>query len=428
MMEDRIPGMGERGTLLDRYRTVRTTTEALCAPLANEDYGLQAMPDASPPKWHLAHTTWFFETFILEPLGVPLFNPQYRYLFNSYYESVGRFWPRSQRGLLSRPTVSEIYQYRATTDERLKETLLSINEKQFADLYPVMVLGLNHEQQHQELLMTDILYNFSINPLRPRYRALPEAVGGQAPSSAWLSFPGGLVSIGFSGDGFCFDNERPRHQVWLEPFEVLDRLVTNAEYWMFMEDGGYRRPELWLSDGWRQVHEFGWQAPLYWYQEEGEWYHFTLGGPRPVDWDAPVAHVSYYEADAYARWSSARLPREAEWEAAADTVSGISGTFLESGRLMPQPVESGEDSVGLHQMYGEVWQWTESAYAPYPGYRPLSGALGEYNGKFMSSQQVLRGGSCVTPHEHIRPTYRNFFPPQARWQFSGIRLARDAHG
>ncbi len=416
----------EWDSLLVRYQMVRQKTEELVAPLVIEDYGVQTMADVSPPKWHLSHTTWFFETFVLAPTGVPQFHPHYRYLFNSYYETVGQFWPRNQRGWLSRPTVAEVFVYRHAVDERIEKMLRGLSSEDFRDILPTVVLGLNHEQQHQELLLTDILYNFSVNPLKPLYRETRLGDKSPPPEAQWISFAGGLQPIGYDGRGFCFDNETPRHQEWLDPYQLQDRLVTNEEFLAFMTDGGYENPALWLSAGWQMVQEFGWKAPLYWSFEDGEWCEFSLGGMRPISWNGPVQHVSYFEADAYARWAGARLPRESEWEVAAGSVSVDEGTFLDSRRLTPNAVKGATDGR-LRQMFGELWQWTQSSYSPYPGYYPTSGALGEYNGKFMSGQQVLRGGSCVTPADHIRPTYRNFFPPNARWQFSGIRLARDAH-
>lgn len=416
----------QQSAVLAQYHKVRQTTESLARPLAIEDYGLQAMEDVSPAKWHLAHTSWFFETFVLEPYlpDYQPYHPEFKRLFNSYYETVGTFWPRAARGLLSRPTVETIYGYRHAVDDGMRRLLERVAGPQVAAALPVIILGLNHEQQHQELFLTDILYNLSINPLHPVYRDLPSPSGSPPPKAQAVSFDGGLATIGHQGSGFCFDNELPAHRQWLEPFRMQSRLVTNREYGEFMQDGGYTTPTLWLSEGWHVVQEQQWRAPLYWEEEDGEWRHFTLGGMRPVDWNAPVAHVSYFEADAYARWAGKRLLREGEWEVASRGQDGASGNFLESGRL--QPAAAG-DADGLMQLFGDVWEWTESAYAPYPGYRPAAGALGEYNGKFMSSQQVLRGGSCVTPRSHIRATYRNFFPPHARWQITGIRLAEDVH-
>jgi len=422
-IESRAEASEDAIASFERYRAVREATESLCRDLAVEDYCIQSMPDVSPPKWHLAHTTWFFETFLLAPYlpRYAAFDPAYHHLFNSYYESAGMPFPRAQRGLLARPTVEEVYRYRAHVDRGI-ETLLvrPAAGQRAAHVAARLTLGLQHEQQHQELLLTDIKHNFAINPLRPVYRRAPSPAGS-APKLVWRTCPGGLAAIGHAGEDFAFDNETPRHRVHLEPYALASRLVTNGEYLAFMEDGGYERAELWLADGWRTVKEQEWRAPLYWVRDEG-WLQMTLSGPRPVGPDEPVCHVSYYEAEAYARWAGARLPTEAEWESAADG-EAVAGNLLETGALQPRPAS---DGPGLRQVYGDVWEWTASPYAPYPGYRPLPGALGEYNGKFMCNQYVLRGGSCATPANHLRATYRNFFPPAARWQFSGIRLARDA--
>jgi ergothioneine biosynthesis protein EgtB len=418
-------GMLTAERLLDAFITVRRTTERLCAPLAVEDYVVQAMPDASPAKWHLAHTSWFFETFVLEPRasGYRPLDARYRYLFNSYYEGVGPQFSRADRGRLARPTVAEIYEYRAHVDKAMARLLESATRADIASIGAVIELGLHHEQQHQELLITDLKCNFGFNPLRPAYhdRPLPRVAASRP--TTFVEQPAGPRAIGADGGGFAFDNERPRHTVWLEPYRLASRPVTNAEYLAFMEDGGYRRPELWLSEGWSAVQTQGWQAPLYWERADGGWLAFTLSGLGPLDPDAPVVHISYYEADAYARWCGRRLPTEAEWEAAAAAVP-IRGNFLDSELF--QPVAAADAEAPLSQIFGDVWEWTQSAYLPYPGYRPLPGAVGEYNGKFMVNQMVLRGGSCATPADHIRGTYRNFFPPSARWQFSGLRLADDA--
>jgi ergothioneine biosynthesis protein EgtB len=411
--------------LLQQYQKVRCFTEWICEPLAIEDYVVQSMPDVSPAKWHLAHTSWFFETFILSP-AIPdyhPFHPMYRYLFNSYYNAVGERHARPERGLLTRPTVAEIYRYRAHVDACMAELLGGADAEQLAPIAPIVELGLHHEQQHEELLLTDLKHVLACNPLRPAYREGAAEDAGQAPPFGWVEYPGGIGCLGYDGAGFAFDNELPRHRVFLEPFRLATRPVTNAEYLAFMADGGYQRPELWLSDGWNTVGAQGWAAPLYWEQRDGAWWVQTLGGPRPVAAAEPVCHVSYYEADAYARWAGARLPTEAEWETAAAGLP-VAGNFVERERFHPAPAPGG--GTGLQQMYGDVWEWTASAYSPYPGYRPTAGALGEYNGKFMCSQLVLRGGSCATPQSHIRASYRNFFPPDARWQFSGIRLADDA--
>jgi ergothioneine biosynthesis protein EgtB len=399
--------------LRELYLSVRRATERLCEPLAVEDFVVQSMPDASPTKWHLAHTSWFFETFILRASAEykPL-DERYRQLFNSYYETVGDQHPRPDRGLLSRPTVREIFAYRRHVDEAMERAFERAPDA-------IVELGINHEEQHQELLLTDVKHVLASNPLHPAYRAAPPPRPSEPRPLKFLPFDGGLVEIGDRGDGFAFDNERPRHRVYLQPFLLANRLVTAGEYLAFMIDGGYRRPELWLSDGWAQARAHDWQAPLYWQALAGNWQVMTLSGLRPVQPAEPVCHVSFYEADAYARWAQARLPTEVEWERAAEG-RPVQGGFLESGALHPRP--AGDDELG--QLFGETWQWMQSAYLPYPGFRPLDGALGEYNGKFMSGQMVLRGGSCATPMRHLRVSYRNFFAPQARWQFSGIRLAR----
>jgi ergothioneine biosynthesis protein EgtB len=411
--------MGE--TLAERFAATRRFTEHLCQPLTTEDYVVQSMPDASPTRWHLAHTTWFFETFVLsrwEPDYRPL-SADYQFLFNSYYNSVGEPFPRAQRGLLTRPTVAEVFEYRQAVDARMTR-LLSRSVDQ--ELARVVELGLNHEQQHQELMLTDLKHLFGCNPLGPVYRTRTERETAASVGPArWRVYDGGLVEIGFDGAAFCFDNERPRHKTYLAPFEMQDRLITAGEYLAFMADDGYRRAELWLSLGWGTVCQQHWCAPLYWTEREGQWQQFTLAGLRPVDLAEPVTHVSYFEADAFARWAGARLPTEAEWERAA-SVLPIEGSFAEAGRYHPRPARDNGDA--LSQMYGETWQWTQSPYTPYPGYVAPAGALGEYNGKFMCNQYVLRGGSCATPAGHVRATYRNFFPPDTRWQFSGIRLAR----
>ncbi len=410
-------------TLASAYREVRALTGRLAEPLSAEDCLVQSMADASPVKWHLAHTTWFFETFVLGP-NVPdyrPFHPGFAYLFNSYYNAVGDRHPRPQRGLLTRPTLEEVVRYRDFVDERVAGLLASGPGEPVADL---VTLGLNHEQQHQELILTDVKHALSCNPLRPAYReagAPTERHPSTMPHLRWVDRPGGPSQLGHAGRGFAFDNEGPRHEVLLRPFRLASRLVTNHEYLTFMADGGYRRPELWLSDGWAVCRERGWDAPLYWYAENGAWYHFTLDGPGPVAAADPVCHVSFYEADAFARWAGARLPSEAEWESVASETA-VAGNFLETDRLRPTPAIGDEPS----QLFGDVWEWTASPYVAYPGYRPPAGALGEYNGKFMCNQMVLRGGSCATPRSHVRATYRNFFPPDARWQFTGLRLARDA--
>ncbi|MGH7390155.1 MAG: ergothioneine biosynthesis protein EgtB [Candidatus Rokuibacteriota bacterium] len=418
----------DRGTLAARYHDVRRTTERLCAPLAVEDYVVQAMPDVSPTKWQLAHVSWFFETFLVTPRlpGYEPPDPAYAFLFNSYYNGVGPQFSRPARGHLSRPTVAEVYDYRARVDKAMAALLETCDDATLGEIAPLLELGLNHEQQHQELILTDIKYNLAVNPLRPAYHAVTPARGAATPALTWQDFPGGLQPIGHDGGGFAFDNEGPRHEVYLRPFRIARRPVTGGEYREFIDAGGYGSPAHWLSEGWRTAQERGWQAPLYWEQRDGEWWSQTLAGLQPLDPHAPVTHVSYYEADAYARWRAARLPSEQEWEHAA-AGAPVRGNLQEDGLFHPAPADAEPRPAGaLAQLFGDVWEWTQSAYAPYPGYRPPPGAVGEYNGKFMVSQMVLRGGSCVTPRSHIRATYRNFFPPDARWQFSGIRLADDA--
>ncbi len=407
--------------LQHQYSAVRQLSETLCRPLEIEDYGIQSMADVSPPKWHLAHTTWFFETFLLCPFlkNYNVFHPKYSYLFNSYYEAVGNRHPRAQRGLLSRPTVAEVYQYRAYVDDAMRSLFSSVPLS--AEMTALITLGLHHEQQHQELLLTDIKHIFATNPLRPAYRpAAPKtALAATAPPLRFVEFSGGLHTIGHQQSGFAFDNESPAHRVYLQDFALASRLVTNGEYLEFIEAGGYEKPEYWLSEGWATVQAQRWTAPLYWEQIDGQWWEMTLMGMQPLNLAQPVCHVSLFEADAFANWCDRRLPTEAEWEIAAAGMPVV-GNLLEGDRLHPQPAK---DSQPVEQLYGDVWEWTQSAYQPYPGFRPAAGAVGEYNGKFMCNQTVLRGGSCATPPGHIRASYRNFFPASTRWQFSGIRLA-----
>lgn len=408
------------GALAEEYSWVRGWSLALCAPLTPEDMLVQSCADASPAKWHLAHTTWFFETFVLREYlpGYRPFNPDFIWLFNSYYNAVSAQPEKKLRSVFSRPSLEEILAYRRSVDAAMEN--LAAGELP-GEARARIVLGLNHEQQHQELIVTDLKHAFWTNPLRPAYAEF-QGPAASAPPLAWTEFGEGVYQVGHDGTGFAFDNESPRHRVYLKPFRLASRLVTNAEYLEFMADGGYRNPALWLSDAWDQVVAGGWRAPLYWEQGEDGWVTFTCAGMRPLDPNEPVCHVSYYEADAFARWREARLPSEAEWEIAASADRGIAGALLESGRFHPAGAQRG---AGLRQMIGDLWEWTSSPYSPYPGYSPAAGVLGEYNGKFMCNQMVLRGGSCATPASHIRPTYRNFFPPQARWQFSGIRLAHD---
>ena len=398
---------------------VRERTLALAAPLSPEDACVQSMPDASPAKWHLAHTSWFLERFILATHvpGYRAFHERYDYLYNSYYFTVGQMHQRPRRGLITRPSLREILAYRAHVDEALAQLLEGAGGS--AELDFLVTLGMNHEQQHQELLLTDIKHLFAQNPLLPAYAELPAGAGAAARPMRWLSGTPGITEVGHAGPEFAYDNETPRHRELLREHALASRLVTNAEFREFIEDGGYTDSSLWLSDGWSTVVAEGWNRPLYW-QEDLE-QEFTLGGLQPIQPAAPVVHVSYFEADAFARWAGYRLPTEFEWEAAATRVP-IGGNFADSGALHPRPAAEG---AGLEQAWGDAWEWTASPYAPYPGFRPLAGSLGEYNGKFMCSQMVLRGGSCATPAGHVRPSYRNFFYPGQRWQFSGIRLARD---
>jgi ergothioneine biosynthesis protein EgtB len=388
---------------------------------------LQSMPGASPAKWHLAHTAWFFETFILRPhgRGYQPIDERFQTVFNSYYKQVGDHPNRANRGLFSRPTLDEVIAYREYVDEHMVRLIGDLDPERHTELLSNIELGLQHEQQHQELILTDIKHAFWSQPLKPAYSSQPRAKQTQPTvSSKWEIYSGRVVSIGHSGESFCFDNELPRHEVLLRDFRLQNRLVTNREYFEFMDDGGYRRPELWLSNGWDTVVLEGWEAPLYWEQHDHEWVVFTLAGIEDLRLDDPVCHVSYYEADAFARWKDARLPLESEWEHAASDLP-ITGSFVERGTLHPEAANS-QIGTDLQQMFGDVWEWTSSPYVAYPGFRVASGALGEYNGKFMCDQWVLRGGSCATPQSHIRASYRNFFPAPARWQFTGIRLAADA--
>jgi ergothioneine biosynthesis protein EgtB len=411
---------GQLRSLAEAYAAVRSLTTELCQGLAPEDMVVQSMSDTSPTKWHLAHTSWFFEHFVLESQlpGYRVFHPDYGYLFNSYYYTVGAMHPRPARGLLSRPLSAEVLRYREHVDQHLME--LIARRQDDTTLTALIALGLNHEQQHQELLLTDIKHLFSLNPLKPAWRELPLAGVAQKPAPLkYLPRPGGLFPIGHAGDGFAFDNETPRHQVLIQAHAIAARPVSNSEYRDFIRAGGYRTPELWLSDGWTTVQHESWDRPLYWSEDMTA--EFTLGGMRDIEASAPVAHLSHYEADAYARWAGARLPTEAEWESLA-AEQPVTGNFLDAGLF--HPAASGTD--GLTQLYGDVWEWTASPYMAYPGFKPLAGSLGEYNGKFMANQLVLRGGSCVTPAGHVRASYRNFFYPHQRWQFSGLRLAKDA--
>lgn len=428
-----------RSGLLSRFHQVRDFTRSLSEGLAPEDCVVQSMPDVSPTKWHLAHTTWFFETFILRKwiAGYRGENAQYAYLFNSYYNAAGDMHRRDLRGLISRPTVAETQRYRSAIDQHIDDLLSQADDELLDEIEPIVVLGIQHEQQHQELLVTDIKHVFAQNPLYPvfRERTIEIVPPGSSPVQ-FLDFEETTVEIGHDGRGFAYDNEGPRHRALIPACSLASRPVTNGEYIAFIEDNGYARPEFWLSLGWMTINEQRWHAPLYWTKHDGAWWNFTLSGFRPVNESEPVTHVSYFEADAYANWAGARLPTEFEWEHAAFD-RPIEGNFVEDERFHPCPAPaSTQESVvsvrrggnagrNLHQMFGDVWEWTRSAYAPYPGYRAAPGALGEYNGKFMCNQYVLRGGSCATSRSHIRRTYRNFFQPEKRWQFTGIRLARD---
>lgn len=413
--------------LRGRFHQVRDFTNALCANLEAEDCVVQSMPDVSPTKWHLAHTTWFFETFILKKFspGYRSEIPQYAYLFNSYYNAAGDMHRRDLRGLISRPTVEEAKRYRTSIDSHIDNLLSKADEKLLDEMEPIFILGFHHEQQHQELLITDIKHVFAQNPLYPVFHAREiQSQGTAIPACQYIDFEEAIIEIGHDGHGFAYDNEEPRHRALVHAFSLASRPVTNGEFMAFIGDNGYARPEFWLSLGWMTVNEQRWQAPLYWTKHEGAWWNFTLSGFRPIEESEPLTHISYFEADAYANWAGARLPTEFEWERAAADCP-IEGNFVDAEFFHPRALANLGNKKQLHQMFGDVWEWTRSAYAPYPGYRAAPGALGEYNGKFMCNQYVLRGGSCATSRSHIRRTYRNFFQPEKRWQFTGVRLARD---
>lgn len=405
-----------------RYWQIRHISEQICAPLETEDYQIQSILETSPPKWHLAHVSWFFETFLLKPHypNYQPFHPQFEVLFNSYYETLGAFHPRAQRGLLSRPLVKEVYAYRHAVDEAMDSLFDKLQQKPSEQIQFFIELGLNHEQQHQELMCMDIKHNFSVNPLKPVYRAdLVIQVTSITHEVKWHKQAAGLYAIGHSDTGFAYDNESPCHPHYLTDFQLANRLVTNGEYLEFIQDRGYQRVELWLSDGWQHILQHGWQHPLYWQRDGSYWLEMSLAGMRQLNMHEPVCHISYYEADAYARWAEKRLPTEAEVEVVLADKPKM-GNFFDQDCLHPMP--AGNDG----QWYGDLWSWTSTAYYAYPGFKPLAGSAGEYNGKFMSNQMVLRGGSCVTSQKHMRASYRNFFSPYDRWQFSGIRLASDA--
>jgi len=422
---DEIRGNAGLSPLANQFRVVRAQTMALLAPLSSEDSNIQSAPETSPPKWHMAHTTWFFENFILVPHapGYEVYHPKFGTIFNSYYYGVGEFTPKSLRGVLSRPSLADVLRYRGAVDAAIESLLAGEVSEEVKSL---VTLGIQHEQQHQELLLMDIKLNFFHNPLRPAYLPSPAAPTTATPLGLeWRNVASGNVEIGHkAGQGFAYDNELPNHTYYVHGFRLGSRLATNGDYLAFMENGGYERPELWLSEGWDRVRKVGWKAPLYWEKTDRHWQVMTFSGMQPLAENEPVCHVSYFEADAYARWRKKRLPTEFEWETAARKLP-VEGNLLESGRLQPLPLEGYPEKLPA-QLWGDTWEWTSSSYQAYPGYRPFEGQVGEYNGKFMCNQYVLRGGCAVTPRSHLRPTYRNFYPPESRWQFSGIRLAEDA--
>ncbi|AQU79499.1 MULTISPECIES: ergothioneine biosynthesis protein EgtB [Planococcus] len=417
----------ENTSIAERFAEIRGVTMKLIEPLETEDFIIQSHEDVSPAKWHIAHTTWFFERMILKEFKSDYeeFNPAFDFLFNSYYNTIGPYQPRHQRGVLSRPTVNQVIEYRNYVDQQVTNLLAESASETKEEIEALIYMGLQHEQQHQELILMDIKYNFFVNPLFPTYTETEKRPVSKQQESQFVEFEGGLVEIGHDGNGFAFDNESPRHKVWLEPFKLATKPVTNGEFLEFINSGGYEKPEYWLSDGWSIVKEHNWKAPLYWLKDKQQhWQIFTLAGIQDLELDEPVSHISFYEADAFSRWKGKRLPTEAEWEYASQSVA-IHGNTLDEGVYHPVASSSDSQSELLSRMFGDVWEWTASAYSPYPGSKPLEGALGEYNAKFMCNQMILRGGSCATPLKHIRETYRNFFPPEKRWQFSGFRLAQD---
>jgi len=409
--------------VLEYFKKVRSFTHHIVGPLEIEDFVIQAMKNTSPTKWHLAHTSWFFETFVLgkyEPNFESL-HPQYAYLFNSYYLQTGVPFSRTNRGLLSRPTVKEVFEYRAYVNDQIEHFIKKCDDERWAEVAQVLEIGLNHEQQHQELIITDLKYLLAQNPLLPVYKDRVIEPSKVVNEINWIQFNEGIVEIGNDGSEFTYDNEHPVHRVFVQNYKLADRLITNQEYIEFINDGGYERSELWLDEGWSKINTEGWEFPLYWFKRDGELFNFTLSGARPIALDEPVTHISYFEADAFARWKGCRLPTEQEWEHACGELD-IEGNFVDEDNFHPSTVR--DENKSLKQMYGDAWEWTQSSYSAYPGYEPLAGALGEYNGKFMANQYVLRGGSCATSKSHIRKTYRNFFHTDARWQFTGIRLAK----
>ena len=417
------PNRWTADTLVERYDEIRSVTERLAAPLSPEDQTVQSMPDVSPTKWHRAHVTWFFETFVLadNEVGFAPFQDKYWFLFNSYYEAVGPRYNRAERGVISRPGVNDVGVYRANVDDRMRSLVGGLDQGTLEKLTATIELGFHHEQQHQELLLMDIKHVLSLNPLQPAYAGTPRR-SAEPDQLNWIDVDGGLVEIGHRDAGFSFDNELPEHQVYLEPYRLADRLVTNGEWLAFMADGGYRRPEFWLSDGWARVRDEDWVAPFYWIEVDGVWFEHSLNGTWPLNPGLPVSHISHYEADAYAAWAGKRLPTEAEWEHGVRQAGGeVAGNLADTESYHPRT--AGPATGKLRQAYGDCWEWTSSAYLPYPGFHPSAGAIGEYNGKFMSNQMVLRGGCALTPSGHTRASYRNFFPPGARWALSGLRLA-----
>lgn len=418
--KDLIP----RDQLIKRFKAVRSFTEELTKPLKIEDFVIQSMPDVSPTKWHLGHTSWFFEAFVLKDAvsNYKSLNPNYSYIFNSYYVLIGERFIRANRGFLSRPTVEDVFNYRKFVNKNVIKFLENCTDKVYKRFSSVVEIGINHEQQHQELLLTDIKHVLSFNPLNPIYTE-SKIPSGKKQKMNWVTFEEGVCEIGNSGVNFCYDNETPEHKQYLQPFQLSSRLVTNGEYLEFIKSGAYKRQDLWLSDGWATLEKENWEAPLYWKRINKKWWNFTLSGLKEISMNEPVTHISYYEAEAFARWKGGRLPTEFEWEVAAKNIK-INGNFVDKKKFHPIPCKENSTNK-LNQMYGDVWEWTQSAFLPYPGFKPLPGALGEYNGKFMSGQMVLRGGSCATYSNHIRKTYRNFFPPHSRWQFMGLRLAKD---